>query len=338
MESCNFACKWLLLASLSMGLSGCSLGISIPVFKKIQERRAIESYHPIVNQHDREDFNTFLGKVDILLAKHYGSNPYPKAFISYAWEDMADEEGQMENRALQDRLLTLQEDLEYIGIRTFIDLKYMHGDMRQTMKQNLEDSDFIILIGTPRLKKKCSLDRLMLLPYFDPSFVQNAHNIVALVSHQDDYIVYYTEAGAIKEIFTVPMSSLDISKIDWFRRDSLIEEGYLGEKTNRFLEEIFKKIKSREHKFVSNVQFEFGIALDKSIKNPASLMPLLFKGNIIDSFPLIIENSFVRDFRNEDDYNNQMMSLTNPLGVIGGICPSITRNEDYMNIVKEFKR
>ncbi|MFA6037777.1 MAG: protein kinase [Legionellales bacterium] len=76
----------------------------------------------------------------------------PKCFISYAWEDNTTDAGKALNAIWQERLSRLKSDLEKIGAEVFLDIYNMHGDMPARMKENIDKSDIIFLIGTPRLK------------------------------------------------------------------------------------------------------------------------------------------------------------------------------------------
>jgi hypothetical protein len=72
-----------------------------------------------------------------------------KAFISYAWpEDKA------ETEKLQQWLSQLEADLELAGISTFLDIRDMSGGLEETMLAELNSSDFIIPILTPRFLER----------------------------------------------------------------------------------------------------------------------------------------------------------------------------------------
>ncbi|MGI9214165.1 MAG: toll/interleukin-1 receptor domain-containing protein, partial [Gammaproteobacteria bacterium] len=75
-------------------------------------------------------------------------------FISYAWENGED------NVKLQTWLSDLKEDLEMVGIKTFLDIDNMHGKMKPRMEENIEQSGFVLLIGTPKFKERVEQDRL----------------------------------------------------------------------------------------------------------------------------------------------------------------------------------
>jgi len=52
----------------------------------------------------------------------------------------------------------LETDLGKLGIGIFLDIKDLYGNMREWMKKSIEASDYIILIGTPRLKERVGQD------------------------------------------------------------------------------------------------------------------------------------------------------------------------------------
>jgi hypothetical protein len=285
-------------------------------------------------------FDDFLEQLKRLLLKSRdASKPYPKVFLSYAWEDEHSSLGLSENRALQRRLMVLQEDLESIGIETFIDLKYMQGNIRKTMKKNLEAADFVMVIGTPRLKERSRQDKLFLAPYFDPESIPKMGNAVLLVEGRDCYAVYYLEKAQLKEIITVPIGHLaERLDLPWIQKAHALKEGALSEKTNEILEYCFARLKHRGYKFVSNVQFELGIALDKAESDQKALIPLIVKGEHSQSFPGAMHNILIRALGEGDPYYQQLSSLSNPLGIIPTLFPELLRNPDYENLVKAFKK
>jgi tetratricopeptide (TPR) repeat protein len=72
-------------------------------------------------------------------------------FISYAWDDPVD-------LKMQRWLKHLQEDLQASGCEVFLDLSHMHDDMNVRMRQGIERSDVALIICTPRLKERASVD------------------------------------------------------------------------------------------------------------------------------------------------------------------------------------
>ena len=218
-------------------------------------------------------------------------------------------------------------------------MKYMHGNLRQTMKQNLDAADFLIVIGTPCFKKKALLDHLSLVPYFDPRSIPQKGNHVIMVELRDAYVAYYLEEGQIKDIITVPLAQVvELSELPWISKHHAVKEACISERTNDFLEFIFARLKARPIKHVSNVQFELGIALDRAQKNSKMLIPLIVKGDHAESFPKVIQNNLIRDFRSEGHYYLQMSSLSNPLGILPVICPELMRNRHYANLLNDFKK
>ncbi len=331
--------KILLIVVSVLFMTGCS----IPVQSPFQKAHSIPSTK-VAGLDKKVVFDAFLAKVKILLAdlhssRFYGTKPYPKVFISYAWEDERVAKGKVKNKKLQERLMKLQEDLECLGIETFIDMKYMQGNMRQTMKQNLEAADFVIVIGTPCFKKKALQDHLSVVPYFDPRSIPQKGNHLIMVELREAYVAYYLEEGEVKDIITIPLAqAAELLELSWIAKPNAVKEATLSERTNDFLEILFAKLKARPIKRVSNVQFELGIALDRAQKNSKMLIPLIIKGDHTESFPKVMQNNFIRDFRSEDHYYLQMSSLSSPLGILPVICPELMRNRDYANLLNDFKK
>jgi hypothetical protein len=211
----------------------------------------------------------------------------------------------------------------------------MRGNMRHTMRQHIEAADFVILIGTPLLKKKTTQDRLLLLPYFDFKLVPDTGNIIALVESRNFYAIYYFEEGILKETITAP---LDLKIIPWQSRANHVQEARISQKTNELLESIFDRLKSREHHFVSNVQFELGVITDHMNLDSKILIPLIFKGDHQSAFPSVIQHNLIRDLRSEDHYYTQMSTLMNPPGIIVAIWPSLIRNAEYIQLANQLHK
>ena len=300
---------------------------------------AMPSNHAAITHEKRMIFDDFLANAKALLAEIYKTKPYPKVFISYAWEDEQSTEGKSANKGLQKRLITLQEDLESLGIETFIDLKYMQGHMRQTMKQHLDAADFVIVIGTPRLKKRAAQDRLFLAPYFDPKAIPKTGNQLVLVEGRDAYALYYLEEAQLKEIITLPFSQLEfLSHISWNQKGNMLREAPLSAHSNQVLEFLLTRLKHRSPKRVSNVQFELGIALDRAERNSKMLIPLMLQGSYAESFPKVMHNNLVRSLDQDEQYYAQMSSLSNPLGIMVTICPELMRNREYAALLSDFRK
>jgi hypothetical protein len=85
--------------------------------------------------------------VDSLSKLH---KPSIYGFISYAWEPIVEK-----NKALQFQLQRLKRVLVSSGVvDVFLDVDRMEGDLNQAMRDNLARANFVILIGTPRLKER----------------------------------------------------------------------------------------------------------------------------------------------------------------------------------------
>lgn len=93
------------------------------------------------------EFTKFLNET----AQFLPASRRPMCFISYAWEDNSTQAGRDSNEAWHKKLSRIKNDLERLGAKVFLDIYNMHGHMPAQMKDNIEKSDFIILIGTPRL-------------------------------------------------------------------------------------------------------------------------------------------------------------------------------------------
>jgi len=77
-------------------------------------------------------------------------NPSPYGFISYAWEPIVEK-----NQTLQYQLQRLKRVLVASGVvDVFLDVDRMDGDLNQAMRDNLARANFVVLVGTPRLKER----------------------------------------------------------------------------------------------------------------------------------------------------------------------------------------
>jgi TIR domain len=168
------------------------------------------------------------------------NQPRPKCFISYAWE--LDSKA---NKVLQEQLFQMQEDLQVTGIQVFLDIVDMHGRMKNQMRKNIEQSDYIFLIGTPRL-----IERL-------------------------------TDSN-------------------------------------------------------SSLAYEYHLILEKQKENPEVLIPLLLEGDYKTSFPAAIQETLIRDVRDQEKYFHQMAT---PLqGIIPRIYGMRNDNDAYNTLFKSLNR
>jgi hypothetical protein len=94
-------------------------------------------------------YQTTLNNISTILRNHV--NRSKSVFISYAWE-----EKQEDNKSLQDLLWRISEDLRTVGITVYLDITNMKGNMESWMKESIDSSDFVMLIGTPRYKARAS--------------------------------------------------------------------------------------------------------------------------------------------------------------------------------------
>ncbi|MDF3055051.1 MAG: putative ATP/GTP-binding protein [Gammaproteobacteria bacterium] len=72
-----------------------------------------------------------------------------KVFISYAWPT-----DKAETDKLQYWLVQLKQNLELAGMHVFLDIENMSGKLKETMRREIEESDFVIPILTPRFLER----------------------------------------------------------------------------------------------------------------------------------------------------------------------------------------
>lgn len=293
--------------------------------------------NPIAEEH-RKRFGLFLKEAKDLMEQSGCLEKPPKAFISYAWDDRRSKRSESENKKMHKRLIRFKEDFGRLGIDTFLDIQAdIQGHFRDKLQEHLEKADVIILAGTPLFKEKVSRHRLFLMTYLDLGALPRTGNSIALVKGADSIAAYYVEEGQHKEGITV---SLTLTEIPWMATTSLVE-AKSSEKTNEVLEYILPKLKAfkdkKEDARVTNAQFEYGCIMDKVNQAPEMLFPLLFKGDYGNAFPSDVQQNFIRDLRNEQNYFNQMASLSNPVGIIPAMCPALMSNQAYREAEKALK-
>eukprot|EP01099_Mayorella_cantabrigiensis_P002430 TRINITY_DN2060_c0_g1_i2.p1 TRINITY_DN2060_c0_g1~~TRINITY_DN2060_c0_g1_i2.p1 ORF type:complete len:163 (+),score=26.95 TRINITY_DN2060_c0_g1_i2:74-562(+) len=91
----------------------------------------------------------FLKECKLLIKDKCFAFSSPRCFISYAWE-----QDKQKNEQLQRRLEILKEDLEKLGAVVQLDIRNLQSSLTEFMKKGIENSDYIFLIGTPRLKER----------------------------------------------------------------------------------------------------------------------------------------------------------------------------------------
>lgn len=310
-------------------LSACA----IP--SEIYTERYLENINKKDISYERFVFEKFINDLKPIIKKHYSKNKMPSIFISYSWEDLETKEGSEKNKENQERLSEIYDDFKKIGIETFLDIRSLSGDIRHGIKSSLNESDFVFIIGTPRLKERSISDRLFYLPYFDPRLIPSVGNVISIVKEPNFFAIYYMENGELKDIITL---ILDISKVKWTEKENGIREAEIGSSTNDLLEELFLKIPSRKNKLVTNIQFELGLSIDKHRKTSKTIVPLLISGTINESFPLIIQGSLIREIKTNYSYYCQMAALSNPLGIIATIFPELLKDHEYIEIVEKFEK
>lgn len=294
----------------------------------------------------QHNFDKYLASIKTIVAA--GAIKLPSCFISYAWE--ADKS---QNEKLQTWLKKLKQDLETVGIETFLDIAQMNGDMRECMQENIRKSDYVLLIGTERFKARIEEDRLYktsrdsfnaykkffatsteICIQIYKSFGQG--NAVVLIEEQGTNFIAFIENGKVLLEIPIPQEmQSEFSRIRWLPKDSL--GIYVAELSKAVYEIIDQAKKEVNFKLsakpignsVTNVAFEFGFALEKKEQRPDAIIPLLYSGDFRTSFPDKIFDILIRDMRGSNDYYDLLIGLNNPLGIIPAMCTELARSEEY---------
>ena len=294
----------------------------------------------------KHNFDKYLASIKTIATE--GTIKLPSCFISYAWE--ADRN---QNEKLQAWLKKLKQDLEIIGIETFLDIAQMNGDMRECMQENIRKSDYILLIGTERFKARIEEDRL----YKTSKDSFNAYKklfaksleacieiyksffqgkAVVLIEEQGINFIAFIDNGKVLLEIPIPQEiKSEFSRIRWLPKDG---NGIYSAELSKAVYEIIDQTK-REINFklsaktvgnsITNVAFEFGFALEKKEQHPDAIIPLLYSGDIETSFPDKISDILIRDMRDSSNYYELLIGLNNPLGIIPAMCSALARSEEY---------
>lgn len=280
-------------------------------------------------------------------------NP-PPCFISYAWESDTED-----NKKLQTWLSRLKEDLDLVGIKTFLDIYNMHGHMRSCMESNISQGGFVLLIGTPKFKERAEQDRLYKIPrnIFDlmwpPSTATDTTpkidkkdikgKAIVLIDNDGNIEdnVYFIEEGKILHKERTLGKKLNIEGISWSKMSRSICIADISRKVNGIIDQAKQEAEFTTQKrsktfgsSITNVAFEFGFTLEKGKGDASALIPLLYKGDFGSSFPAnILKENLIRDIRQEEDYAHVLVGLSNPMGIIPAICPQLIDNPDYRELI-----
>ncbi len=105
----------------------------------------------------RVQLGNFLGKVKKMIkdqakihlksldSKQLKTITHPQIFLSYAWEEKP-----LQLEGLQSLLKIIKEDFENAGLRPWLDLAQMTGELDEKMRLGIQSSQYVLLIGTHR--------------------------------------------------------------------------------------------------------------------------------------------------------------------------------------------
>ncbi|MBS0350837.1 MAG: toll/interleukin-1 receptor domain-containing protein [Proteobacteria bacterium] len=299
----------------------------------------------------------FLVKIKELIgeqAEHYLKNIAPEAqrlivnpqvFFSYAWTDGADLDH------LQFFLKQFQDDLQKAGLRVWLDLEFMTGNLDKQMKKNIEKSQYVMFMGTERyaqrttklrnydydlalvaLSADCKIEQqIAKLPSYQKSPI--------LINQDNQLWIYVMEEKAGWKLINKGEFAPPFNELSKFFDDS---KPVVLKKT-QISQAIYQEMEKYHYRNnVTNVYKELLFALEEEEKrrdhNPDFLLPLLLEGDYGTTFPTLLEN-LVRDGRSwfsfktgtwtsYTDYIECVTSYEKSLGILPCLL-GLNRRDDY---------
>jgi len=126
-----------------------------PIAVSHPEDKAQDAKQAIILQ--REQYlNAFLQEVDIMMRKEAKlrnrNRPVSQVFFSYAWEP----QGSTSLKEQQDFLERIGVHLQTAGLSVWLDIWNMNGAIDPAMRDGINESQFIVLLGMPRYKERVS--------------------------------------------------------------------------------------------------------------------------------------------------------------------------------------
>lgn len=148
-----------------------------------QKPKAAELYRPTVRwtAHHQEVLNVCraANKLAVeleILHKNPAQNP--QVFISYAWEPMGPARAQQHYY-----LRALAASLRQLGFRPWLDLEQMSGDINAQMADNIQQSDVVLVIGSPLYAKRAFMDTNVRKEYLEINRQQQQRNLKVIGIH-----------------------------------------------------------------------------------------------------------------------------------------------------------
>jgi len=171
--------------------------------KKAEELKKLDPTAGIINQHKHLERHELQ-----IINDHLGHNQMEK------------------NKELQTWIKTLQEDLQAAAMEeVFLDIKNMHGELKNTMSTNIQHSDIIFFICNPRFKERfseCCNTGLLVLSMLQSKSTKELENAIKTLElpYQNIYIqvrtdsttsLYYKNAWGLHAIDVTPSMLSELS-------------------------------------------------------------------------------------------------------------------------------
>ena len=120
--------------------------------------------------------------------------------------------------------------------------------------------------------------------------------------------------------------------------------GDLKTRMNQYLTEsdvvisiLTPRFKQRAVASNTNLAFEYKLTLEKLKSNPYSVIPLLYSGSFIDAVPEDLYSCLIRDASDIANYNEILIGVQRPLGVLPAIYNISFENPEYKKLIYEWR-
>lgn len=278
--------------------------------------------------------------------EQYRSLVEPQVFLSYAWEAV----GTRRLKQLQEVFLrdTLAKDLRHAGLLPWLDIEKMVGDMDGQMRDNVMDSQFVLLLGTQRYAERTKIEKCGLLHLPPGSFKDSVEGLP--IAYNTFYLrtadqLFYVSDKAKNQYKMIELMHED--DLVLFDRDLKLSSTIAKPKAKQLTTEELATIRRiTRHERRTNVRKELEFTLAEAKKSNDFLLPLLLEGDWGTTFPEISKEYLIFDSRtwfsleqgwlSFEQYIHGLTQLS-PLGILPTVL-GMSRTKDYPDYRKACRK